>query len=624
MSPSAKVMLVEDELIVASSIAQNLQKSGYEVVGIASSSQQALAAIEQSLPDLVLMDIRIRGPVDGVQTAEQIRDRFRIPVIFMTAHADSKTLERAKIAEPFGYIVKPVALASLVTAIEIALYKNGIDRKLEQHRAWLTTTLQTSAEAMVVTDTTGRVQFLNRAAEELTGLTQVGTRGRMLDELLSITGPAGEVSSERLLERAIRHGKTTPIGRDSVLRTAKGDVSISGQIAVSRDESARPAGGVITLHDVTAERAEEQQIRQQQKMALIGHFSEGVASDFHGLLDIIHDSAKQLSLNLAKLASPAMIQEAQEQVSAIEQSAEIAMTISRQLLSLAQDTAVRPEIIDMKALVVEAMPLLRKLAGTEVDFVCECATDLGSVFGNRHHMRQLLVNLILNGKERVGEKGKIHLRFDNLAGEKAYLRMRLTADQPPDAEKAWAALTFPFQMDSPPFSLIIVSAIVTAAEGLIRSHALSETSNEVEILLPLRLSEKLARPRPTSSLKTVLAVGLKPELINLIHPALEAQGYVLLEAPSTKEALLVMGLYEGKITAVIADGAASSARSRRELKSRLWARNERAALLRFAFEEEAASDGWGTIIKPFQVSDLLEAIEIGAVNHDLKRPAGIS
>jgi DNA-binding response OmpR family regulator len=120
-------MLVEDELIIAASLSQELQRSGYEVVGIATSAEKALAAIDKNRPQLVLMDIRISGPIDGIQTAQQIPKSFNIPVIFMSAHGDAKTRDRAQAAGAVAYLVKPIARASLLSAIESALDRNRID-----------------------------------------------------------------------------------------------------------------------------------------------------------------------------------------------------------------------------------------------------------------------------------------------------------------------------------------------------------------------------------------------------------------------------------------------------------------------------------------------------------------
>ena len=109
MNSGAKIVLVEDELIIAASIAKELRRAGYDVVGIALSAEQALAAIEERRPQLVLMDIRIRGPIDGIQAAQQIATNFTIPVIFMSAQGDKETLDRAKAVGASAYLVKPVA-----------------------------------------------------------------------------------------------------------------------------------------------------------------------------------------------------------------------------------------------------------------------------------------------------------------------------------------------------------------------------------------------------------------------------------------------------------------------------------------------------------------------------------
>src|ERR1035438_5506057 len=131
---NAKILVVEDEGIIGLQIERTLIKAGYEVPAVAASAEEALMAVEASSPDLVLMDIHIDGDQDGVQTARKIRDRFRLPVIFVTAHADSATLERARDIEPFGYIVKPISTLSLTSSIEMALHKHKTEQRLEQHR----------------------------------------------------------------------------------------------------------------------------------------------------------------------------------------------------------------------------------------------------------------------------------------------------------------------------------------------------------------------------------------------------------------------------------------------------------------------------------------------------------
>jgi signal transduction histidine kinase len=124
---NAQILVVEDEAIVALDIQSKLRSRGYEVPALASSGKEAVEMADALRPDLVLMDIQLEGDIDGVEAAEQIRDRFGTPVVYLTAYSDDRTLQRAKVAEPFGYLLKPFEERKLHAAIEIALYKSKID-----------------------------------------------------------------------------------------------------------------------------------------------------------------------------------------------------------------------------------------------------------------------------------------------------------------------------------------------------------------------------------------------------------------------------------------------------------------------------------------------------------------
>lgn len=129
-----KILIVEDERLIAESIRISLEKHGYEVCGIESWGEKVRAAIELKSPDLVLMDIRLRGEMSGVQTASVINDVYDIPVIFLTSYSDDKTIEQAKHAFPYGYLVKPFEDRELYATIEIALFKHKTSKELELYR----------------------------------------------------------------------------------------------------------------------------------------------------------------------------------------------------------------------------------------------------------------------------------------------------------------------------------------------------------------------------------------------------------------------------------------------------------------------------------------------------------
>ncbi len=122
-------MIVEDEWITADDIRMSLQSLGYTVTSMVTSGEEAIQNAEKDRPDLVLMDIMLKGEMDGIEAASQIHSCYNIPIIYLTAYADEKILERARITEPFGYIVKPFVNEDLKIAIEIALYKHRVEKE---------------------------------------------------------------------------------------------------------------------------------------------------------------------------------------------------------------------------------------------------------------------------------------------------------------------------------------------------------------------------------------------------------------------------------------------------------------------------------------------------------------
>ena len=131
------ILIVEDESIVAKDIQQSLRKLGYTVAGICSDGEDAIQSAEELRPDLILMDIMLKGEMNGIEAATQIRDKFSIPVIYLTAYADESTLNKARVAEPYGYVIKPFKEIDLHTSIEMAIYKHEKEMDVKKERDFL-------------------------------------------------------------------------------------------------------------------------------------------------------------------------------------------------------------------------------------------------------------------------------------------------------------------------------------------------------------------------------------------------------------------------------------------------------------------------------------------------------
>jgi len=128
------ILVVEDEAIVAKDIQNSLKKLGYNVPSVENTGEDAIESAGKYRPDLVLMDIMLKGQISGIEAADQIKRRYEIPVIFLTAYADESTLSKAKVTEPYGYIIKPFKEIDLHTSIEMALYKHGKEQEVKRER----------------------------------------------------------------------------------------------------------------------------------------------------------------------------------------------------------------------------------------------------------------------------------------------------------------------------------------------------------------------------------------------------------------------------------------------------------------------------------------------------------
>ena len=161
------ILIVEDESIIAMELSARLQKLGYNVVGIAQNGLEAIAKTDELQPDLVLMDIYLKGEMDGVEATTTIKEKFAIPVIYLTANTDEQTFQRAKVTEPYGYLLKPFEERELHTAIEIALYRATAERKLAQYR-------QDLEESLVERDLLiGKLQDALAKVKTLSGLVPI-------------------------------------------------------------------------------------------------------------------------------------------------------------------------------------------------------------------------------------------------------------------------------------------------------------------------------------------------------------------------------------------------------------------------------------------------------------------
>ncbi|MBM4240927.1 MAG: response regulator [Euryarchaeota archaeon] len=255
-----KIIVVEDERIAAEDIKDGLESLGYTVTAVVSSGKDAIKTAEELQPDLIIMDIRLEGDMDGIEAAEKIRARFGIPVIYLTAYSDENTVQRAKITEPSGFILKgplgfiqkPFEESELHSAIEITLYKHRMEKRLRDHEKWLATILENINDAVIATDSMGLIKFMNPVAEDLTGWIQLDAIGKDLSEIFIILSDESSHTGETDLNSLFqdRFISTRHLRHAVLISKDKTEIHIHGAITPIIDEKGNVNGLVLVFHNV--------------------------------------------------------------------------------------------------------------------------------------------------------------------------------------------------------------------------------------------------------------------------------------------------------------------------------------------------------------------------------------
>jgi PAS domain S-box-containing protein len=174
-----RLILVEDKSIIAADIQSRLRGTGYDIVGIAATGEDAIAQAGELRPDVVLTDIVLKGEMDGIDAAQQITERFDIPIIFLTAHTDAATVKRATATASYGFLVKPFDALELAATIEMAIHRHGTETKARESDRRIRELTESLSEVIFETDMAGNITFVNHAGLKEFGYTKEQVEGGM-------------------------------------------------------------------------------------------------------------------------------------------------------------------------------------------------------------------------------------------------------------------------------------------------------------------------------------------------------------------------------------------------------------------------------------------------------------
>ncbi len=247
-----RILIVEDEALIVEEMADRLTRAGCEIVATTDNDKAAIEAAIALRPDLILMDVRLKGDMDGIRVSELIQRQLSVPIVYLTAHSDHWTLQRVKASGACGYIQKPFHIRNLISAIDVAVHRFKMERQLEENLLAYATILNSSSDGVIAIDVNGRVRFMNPAAERLTGWRIQDAQGQPSSAVLRFASTGDESPEDHPVERVLASRDPVSLGADEHLISRYGArVPVGGDISAVIDNLGRLVGATITLRDAT-------------------------------------------------------------------------------------------------------------------------------------------------------------------------------------------------------------------------------------------------------------------------------------------------------------------------------------------------------------------------------------
>jgi PAS domain S-box-containing protein len=423
---SARILVVEDEIVVARTIANQLTQLGYTVVGIASSGTAAVEKANSTQPDLVLMDVVLKGEMDGISAARQIGEQHNVPIVFLTAYTDENTIQRAKDTLPLGYIVKPFSSGELRVSIELALFKHQVERELQANRAYLATLLNSMNDAVIATDGQRLITFMNPAAEALTGWREAEAFGRDVTEVLYLIDEVTDLPAEHPVAQALQTQQVSHVKEFTALVKRNGDrIPIGDSASPLLYQQEAISGVVMVFWDMRIYRQSEllqkSLEREQELNQLKSQFISTVSHEFRTPLAVIRTAAELIDLYGTTLFDARM----KTYVQLIKSSVQHMNQLMGDVLLVGQ--------IESEGLHFTPAPIdLQQLCQ---DLVSECSLNLSDaheiVFTHPdngpetrmdgHLLRLIFSNLLNNAIKYSPTGGRIHFSYTYVTEEKSVI-----------------------------------------------------------------------------------------------------------------------------------------------------------------------------------------------------------
>jgi len=628
-----RILVVEDEEMIGREICLRLTQRGYETLGPVDNAARALELVFDSKPDLVLMDIRIEGEIDGIAAAEEIHRAYGLPVVFLTGSVDEGTYRRARMAAQYGYVLKPFHERDLLMALDLALHRSQVERELQRSNLTHATISAAVQVGIVATDSEGVIRFLNPAAEQLLGRASIDLVGQSFAEAIAPT--------EESTGRALSHSSAVSDGLRhhvvATVRSASGSMPVDVNVTPIVSADGRATGTVWTLRDLRSERVRQQRVREQEKLAAVGQLAAGVAHEFNNLLTVIAGSA-----DLLADSDPSDVEDNRELASSIVDASRRAAALVEQLLHFSRQQPEGESDSDANAVLVAIEGLLRVVLGDSIELQLRLEEHLGRVSMTAAELEEALLAIARNAREATVGSGRFTissrrvavdavdaasdaLREASVTGFAVELCLSdtgsgIAAEQLPRIFEPFYTTKEPGQ--GPGLGLSAVFATVRRARGQVDATSVLGRGTTIRMLLPEcapsftdRVLSQRATPAASELLDgNVLLVEDDATVRAVTARILRNQGFTVIEAGEAAGALAILSEPANNVGLLITDIALPNGSG---LDLMLQARIVSKSLPVLLTSGHAADSRWRSLIsataapflpKPFTRQQLEQAI----------------
>jgi two-component system cell cycle sensor histidine kinase/response regulator CckA len=544
----AHILIVEDERIVAKDIERSLVALGYIICGIVSTGSKAIAKTGETRPDLVLMDIKLKDTMDGIAAAEEIRTAFDIPVVYLTAYADDKTLERAKVTGPFGYILKPFNERELCSTIEMALYKHQMDKDLKESEGRYRKLVEQSPDLIMI-HSSGVIDFINTAGAKLLGASDPAyIVGKPLVDFVHPDCKALVMGREK---EVMEESKRVPLTEEKYVRFDGQTITVEVE-ALPVVHKNRPAIQCVA-RDVTDRKRLEAQLLHAQKMEAVGTLANTIAHDFNNILTAIIGYGSFLQMKMEDDSS------LRHYVDQILVSCDKATNLTQGLLSFSRKKVIQTKMVNLNDIINRIEKLLDRLVREETELKIACSDRDLVIMADSGQMEQVLMNLVTNAKDAIPEAGRIAIRTDYVRLDAEFERVHgygkpgdyariSVSDTGSGMEREIVDKIFePFFTTKEVgkgtgLGLAIVYGIVRQHNGYINVYSEPGKGTVFNIYLPLIASKAenegvVVHEEPVGGSETILLAEDDEIALDLIKEILEKYGYRVITAMDGDDAL---------------------------------------------------------------------------------------